>query len=276
MGLKDVMATYKHPRNQISGAVERYLLGFNHVEKDRRKYCYHPSSLGKCPRKVQFEFLDLPKDSFIKATTWFIFQVGHSLQEVYVQFMIGAGICKREDIERPMSNVEYNVHGHTDMYSPEHKYGCDIKTSKDPIIMYQEGKRVESAFKDLPAPHPEYITQCHAYMLCEPEATHYQILYINKNDQTTKEFNIPRDEAKLDELKEVIRGIDLANKERRLVDRPEAYSPNKPPCSWCDYKKTCYNDAAKIDWQVMDDLEAGKIDITTGKRLDGEKDAMDV
>lgn len=274
MALKDVLNTFKNPQNMVTGPVDRYLLSLSQIKSDRRRFCYHPSSLGKCPRKVQLDFLESPCTNMIKPQTRFIFAVGHALQEVYVQFMIAAGLFTREDIERPMHNYDLNIHGHTDAYCPTKKWGLDIKTTRDPVVMFTENGRVETPFKDLKEPHPEYVWQMQAYMMCDDDATHYQIVYINKNDQSVKEFHIPRDEEKINVLKQRIADIDQANADRCLVPRPDGYLPTRYPCMWCDHKETCWDDSATVDFSIIEMIEQGKIDVTTGRVLEGVEDEL--
>lgn len=249
---------------QISGPVERFLLSRNHVKSDRRRFCFHPSSMGKCPRQIQLDFIEASPPKEIGANLRFVFDMGHALQEVYVKYMIEAGICTREDIERPMDSEEYNVHGHSDGYMPDKRWGFDIKTTRDPVVYYEGGKRKEVSFKQMDRPHEAYIWQMQAYMLCEPEATHYQILYINKNDQSVKEFRVPRDEAKIAQLAAMTQEITSANAERRLVPRPEGYHPYSSPCNFCPHKQLCFDDFAKVNWSAMDLLESGKLESTEG------------
>lgn len=280
MGFKDLAKTFINEQQVITAHVDRYLMGLNYVEKSRRKYCHHPSQLGKCPRKLQYEFLDYPKTRIHKPQTQFVFAVGHALQEVYVQFLIGSGFCKREHIEYAMHNDELNVHGHADIYVPEKGIGADLKTirvnDKNEISYWVDGQQIFVPWKEFTKPHEDYEWQMHSYMLCDDNAKQWQIVYLNKNDQTVKEFHIPRDESKLAELRRKIQEVNLALAERRLLPRPLGYMPMTVPCAWCEYKDVCWDDTVKPNFKVMDEIDAGIIDLKTGKRLDENQEELDV
>lgn len=266
--LKDLMKTFKRPSSVI-GAVERHMLGLKGDGHERRKYCFHPSSIGKgCARRLQYEFLEFPGEKrVIKPTTQLIFDTGHALQEVYVKHMIGAGIFVREDIERAMCNPEFLIYGHADAYDPTKGFGVDMKTTRDPVPYWDNG-REEVPFKDMVKPHDGYVWQMQSYMACDDNAEAFAIIYFNKNDQTLKEFLIERDEYKIMHIKDMITEILEANQRRELVDRPDHAQPNKSPCTFCPYKQHCWNDLASNDglWTVQDEIEAGIIDLATGKR----------
>lgn len=272
MSFKEFSKSFSNPEKLVTSHVDRYLYGLNFVENHRRKYCHHPSQLGKCIRKLQYEFLDTPHKDIIKPQTQFVFAMGHALQEVYVQFMIASGLIERRHVEYALHNDALNIHGHADIYHDGAKWGADLKTIRvaenNAVAFWDGGKKILVPWESFDHPHEDHVWQMHAYMLCAPEATQWQIIYLNKNDQSTKEFYIPRDEKKLKVLADKVTQINEANHARKLVDRPDGYMPYTPPCRFCAYRDRCHNDFVETDFHVIDAIEAGVIDLSTGTRND--------
>lgn len=162
---------------------------------------------------------------------------------------------------RSKLNIWYNLHY---LEVPIYDNKCKISGSADGVLKREWGRQLfelktiknkpvrtskyGNYFEDLQGPLDKHRLQAN-YYLCksgniygretEDDFKHGLIIYSSKNDQRIKEFTIMamEEEAKKIEFRAALIDGWLEDKELPL----RIYElKSKPPCSWCSYKKLCW------------------------------------
>lgn len=234
MALKNLLNTMK-TNSVLIGELDRFLMssksqGSGFVKDERERGVWHPSSLGGCPRALQFGKVGIIAKSTISAQGQRIFDVGHHFGYMVQGYFYDMGILYGEwrcrecghrwtDLENPspktcpscekelyiwynldyleirVRDEEYNITGHADaLIKTLGKYRVvELKTIKNRT---QGTHPNSSCFEDLSAPQENHLKQVNMYifvlakMYPELNLEEGLVIYGAKNDQRLKEFPI--------------------------------------------------------------------------------------
>jgi len=140
--------------------------------------------------------------------------------------------------EIKIKDEELNFEGHVDAImdfvpdDPDERFVVDFKTINS------------DKFKILREPDPKYVTQIHIYMMILgiPRSV---IFYEDKNRSEIKEFLVELDTNYAEHIRDTAKKLFSDVNNKRLPKISKMFSPDSPPCVWCDYKRQCYEIAAR-------------------------------
>ena len=200
---------------------------------------FHPSQLGGCLRAQFYGQFKAPKDGMRSSTdllrSALIFEFGTYVHVLFQNLCERAGVLTER--ESAIVNPKLRIIGHGDgqLLIDGHKYLLEIKTVNDRGFAALQG--VKDAHKQ----------QIHAYMKAlKLDAA--VVVYINKNTSELREYVVNYHEAYYQEhvAKRITSYFDCV-RALRLPAR-EGESPSRMPCSYCDFRRICFDPGASDAW----------------------------
>ena len=202
---------------------------------DRHGYVASVTAAGLCPRRVGYRRLGLPVTDPPEPRVRLLRIVGEMVERVVVDRLVAAGIA-----HSPGASVRI-----------PYPYGCihgvaDALVGDDAVL---DVKTVSSwQYRDISAsgkPSPDNVLQVNLYVhglrLVGHQGRRYGVL-----------LYIDRDSGRMADLwfeyspvlaEDAIRTLTLIEERARfglLLPRPEGFTPDSPPCTWCPYKTLCW------------------------------------
>lgn len=222
------------------------------AESDRYPRQYLGGSrLGEdCERKLQFEYLNTPKDTQLGARTYRIFEIGHALEEMAARWLKLAGFhLVQVEQYGPRTGRQFEATLEEDRIKCH--YDGIIQAGPDiPGIVYPclwECKSMEEKyFKDLKKngllkAHADYYGQVQTYQAASGLSNPALFTAVNKNTIELTHEAIPHAPHMAQRLIERGRKIVLACQRGTLLPRitsDPAYYKCKP--AWCAYSARCW------------------------------------
>lgn len=237
----------------------------------------HPSSVGGCPTSSAYSMLGFAQEfkPSHDARGLRIFSMG-----TFIHLMIQSGFYAANIIEedpkqkgKPYVEIlatiaELNLEGRADgIILP------DFTRWGTRAIL--EIKSINSnGFKALKGPKPDHILQATAYYvglvergILRPEENEVIFIYYAKDTSEIKEYNIQIKDSHIADMKQ--RGNKIWEMVRAFSDRnefPAPYydTPNRPPCSYCQWKSLCHDTFIRKDF--IERMSHAPTPQTTGKK----------
>jgi CRISPR/Cas system-associated exonuclease Cas4 (RecB family) len=175
---------------------------------------FHASEAGLCPRKIFLE-RTCPMDE--NEILYKMFEIGNIFHE-FIQSKIFHG-----ENERPLAYTIDNLKilGRADIVMPNEI--IEIKTIKNVNYLF--------------VPKEEHVIQLNIY-LNVLEIPKGRIIYVNKNDFESKEFDIIKSKPLFDKTVKRIQYI--ANMLKKKADFKEIEASISPNCWYCKYVRHCF------------------------------------
>ncbi|MDO8436510.1 MAG: PD-(D/E)XK nuclease family protein [bacterium] len=204
--------------------------------KNREQQRFYITDAGRCPRAIFFKFKNVPREE-MEANVLRMFDHGDSIHQL---------------IMKPLFSMRevHVVAGEVNIPSHEMISGrADAILSDGKELIVLDIKSMNSmVFRNLAQPKEENIDQIQLYM-------HYFkiqkgiLLYVNKDNQTLKEFIIDYDKiracALLESLSELKKEIDSDIVPIRIPGYPNDWQ-----CQYCSFKEVCaMANGEEINWQ---------------------------
>jgi len=194
-------------------------------QKDREQHHFYITDAGRCGRAIFFKFKNVPRED-MEARVLRMFDHGDHIHQLIMKPLLSI-----RDIHVVASEVNIPpqelITGRADAIISDGKdlYVLDIKSMNSMI------------FKNLAEPKEENIDQIQLYL-------HYFkisrgiLLYVNKDTQELKEFQVAYDKSRvlslLDQLNELKNKIDSNIIPDQLLDYPDNWQ-----CQYCSFKEIC-------------------------------------
>ena len=205
-------------------------------QKDREQHHFYVTDAGRCGRAVFFKFKNAPRED-MEARVLRMFDHGDHIHQLIMKPLLSI-----RDIHVVASEVNIPpqelITGRADAIISNGKdlYVLDIKSMNSMV------------FKNLAEPKEENIDQIQLYL-------HYFkiprgiLLYVNKDTQELKEFQVNYDQRRalslLDQLNELKNKIDSNVIPDQLPDYPDNWQ-----CQYCSFKEICaMANQGEIKWE---------------------------
>lgn len=212
-------------------ALERRIEEFNHGLPSER--LFHPSALGACLRAIWFSHFHAPKQGRGKEDalrSWMIFDIGSAFHLIVQNLCARAKVLERAEVA--IVDRKLKIIGHCDgiVKIDGVRYALEIKTINSRGFL-----ELRKSAKDA------HLRQLHAYM--KALGLEWGIfLYYNKDTSEVKEIVVPFDQAFYVKYVEGRINSYFSHVTRLKVPEREGLSPDRAPCSYCDFQDLCYND----------------------------------
>lgn len=225
---------------------------------------FYVSDAGKCPRKIAYEYYELPK-SQLDGRVLRILENGNFLQDRYSAYFKELGVWVAEEVPvstEAMDDVPILIRGRADILINAAKLFDETGTydkTEPPLedLAIVEMKSIntwgfKSVVKDnLPKTDHYYQLMLYLWLTGIPRGW---VLYEDKNDQSMVAIPVAYDErviygsegrskGLLQELEEVAQTLEAGEVPTRCAEA----KPDKFPCKWksgqCDFYDHCYDPA---------------------------------
>ena len=247
MGLKDALKGKDTQRKKsdlsLIRAHDEYLM--SKAKPRRSKFCFHPSQISGCLRKLFYHFIDAEPDKKKgDPKSERILGNGHGVHYRLQKDFYKMGVLKHHYKEEPrIMNWDMLVVGHTD---------GDMAGEFDGHLL--EIKSINNdGFMPLSVPKGDHVEQGHCYM--EGLGRDWIIFYYeNKDKQLTKEYFYKKDPRIVSLLKDRFKYIQDC-----IINREEPEKEGKAPsayiCKRCDYKTVCHKSEPlnKKEWDKLNE-----------------------
>jgi CRISPR/Cas system-associated exonuclease Cas4 (RecB family) len=205
-------------------------------EKDRDQHHFYITDAGRCPRSLFFKFKKAPREA-MEAKILRMFDHGDYIHQLIMKPLFGMREINvvASEVNIPPQEL---ISGRADAILSNGKelYVLDIKSMNSMV------------FKNLAEPKEENIDQIQLYL-------HYFkvlkgiLLYVNKDTQELKEFEVAydqkRSEALLQDLSDIKTKIDSGTIPDRISGYPEDWQ-----CRYCQFKEICIMaGVGEIKWE---------------------------
>ena len=221
----------------------------------------HPSSVGGCPSRSAYSMLGFAQEfkPSHDAKGLKIFAMG-----TFIHLMLQRGFYLAEILEEHPEKAD---EPHVEILATIEE--LNLQGRADGIILPEfsrwgtravlEIKSINSnAFKVLKGPKPDHILQATAYYVglvergvLKPEENEVIFIYYAKDTSEIKEYNIQIKDSHIKDMKKRGKKIwDMVNAFRDRSEFPVPYydNPNKPPCSYCQWKSLCHDTFVRKDF----------------------------
>lgn len=211
---------------------------YSKKQQDKEQHHFYISDAGKCQRTVFFKFKKAPKEE-MEPRILRVFDHGD-----HVHQLIMSSLLSTRDIHVVASEVNIPpqelISGRADavLSDGDRLYVLDIKSINS------------MAFRKLKEPKENHVNQIQLYL-------HYLdpddgiLLYVSKDDQKLKEFEVKYDPQRAESLLSALR--DLKDKidndvvPGRLPDYPRNWQ-----CKYCSFKEICkMGENTEMDWNEL-------------------------
>jgi len=192
-------------------------------QKNKEQTRFYITDAGKCPRAVFFKFKNAPKAP-MDARIMRIFEHGENIHRSIFNILYRLRLGVVTEIPIPSQEI---ISGRADaiLCVGNENYVLDIKSINSMI------------FRNMSEPKEENVYQIQLYL-------HYFnikkgiLLYIDKDQQSMKEFFVDYDEALCKSLLDKFYALKGQIEKDMLPDRLTDY-PRNWQCSYCQFKDTC-------------------------------------
>jgi hypothetical protein len=200
-----------------------------------RAGAFHPSQLYQCPRAQVFGYFDAPSLRSYDPQLQNIFNDGHFRHLRWQIMLLEAGILT--DVEVAVHVPQIRLEGSIDGVNAMEDWMFELKGTSQ-FRTVQNGNAM-----------PAHIKQVHAYLLASglKEAV---IIYEDKSSQQWSEILIEKNPVIIDEIKEILDGLNSAIDNNKLPERLEECENQKGATyNSCSYSEICFgcSEPADID-----------------------------
>jgi len=193
--------------------------------KDREQHHFYITDAGRCIRQIFFKFKKAPREE-MEARVLRLFDHGDSIHRLIMKPLLS---MKEVHVVASEVNIppQELIRGRADAIISDGKdlYVLDIKSMNSMV------------FKNLSQPKEEHINQIQLYLhFLDPQKG--ILLYINKDTQELKEFEVPYDSKRAQSLLNKL--ISLKTKIDSNIIPPRLPDwPNNWQCKYCPFKEIC-------------------------------------
>ena len=211
---------------------------YNHRTKLKGDF-FHPSQIGGCLRSMMYDELHAPSDGVQsgedRLKSHLIFEVGTYFHVLFQNLCERAGVLLKREIA--IQDKVNRILGHADgaVRIAGITYLLEIKTISG---------RSFPTLTEVKAAHKQQI---HAYM----KSLGYKaaiVVYYSKDTSELKEYCVPYSESYFQ--KQVALRLDMffSYKRKKKLPPKEGESPYTMPCSYCSFRRLCFDDRATKRW----------------------------
>ena len=137
------------------------------------------------------------------------------------------------------SGKKYNFEGHCDGVVDVRNTEFAQNRPDIDIFVVDFKSAKDETFCELTEPKREHVVQVNIYMwMLDLNAA--VVLYENKDNQTLKEFFVPRDEKLIENIKEKAVELQEILAANKLPPKPPDFSRSKFPCCRCEFVRFCW------------------------------------
>ncbi len=211
---------------------------YNHREQLEGDY-FHPSQIGGCLRAMFYAEFEAPRDNTQNGADYLrshlVFEVGTYFHVLFQNLCQRAGVLVSREIaiqDKPNKHL-----GHADgiIRIAGDKYLLEIKTING---------RGFASLKEVKEAHKQ---QTHAYMK-SLNLKGCIVIYYNKETSELKEYFIAySNKFYIEKVANRIAAY-FGYKRRKQLPPSEGGSPYRMPCTYCDFKKICFDKARSLAW----------------------------
>ncbi|MDO8601380.1 MAG: PD-(D/E)XK nuclease family protein [bacterium] len=194
-------------------------------EKDREQHHFYITDAGKCPRSLFFKFKKAPREA-MEAKILRMFDHGDYIHQLIMKPLFGMREINvvASEVNIPPQEL---ISGRADaiLSNGTELYVLDIKSMNSMV------------FRNLKEPKEENQDQIQLYM-------HYFkvskgiLLYVNKDTQELKEFEVAYDKNRSEALLRGLSDIKIKIDSSTVPDRISGY-PDDWQCRYCQFKEIC-------------------------------------
>ena len=192
-------------------------------QKNKEQTRFYITDAGKCPRAVFFKFKNAPREP-MDARIMRVFEHGENIHRSIFNILYRLRIGVVTEIPIPSQEI---ISGRADaiLCIGNENYVLDIKSINSMI------------FKNMSSPKEENIYQIQLYL-------HYFnikkgiLLYIDKDQQSMKEFFVDYDESLCKSLLDKFQAL-KGQVESNMVPARLADYPRNWQCNYCQFKEAC-------------------------------------
>lgn len=202
-------------------------------QKNREQTRFYITDAGKCPRAVFFKLKNAPREP-MDARIMRIFDLGENIHRSIFNILYRLRLGVVTEVSIPSQEI---ISGRADaiLCVDKENYVLDIKSINSMI------------FKRMTEPKEENVYQIQLYL-------HYFnikkgiLLYVDKDQQSMKEFFVDYDEqlcnSLLDKFKHLKVQVEKNEVPVRLADYPRNWQ-----CNYCQFKDVCKAGGEEINWE---------------------------
>jgi len=205
-------------------------------EKDRDQHHFYITDAGRCPRSLFFKFKKAPREA-MEAKILRMFDHGDYIHQLIMKPLFGMREINvvASEVNIPPQEL---ISGRADAILSDGKdlYVLDIKSMNSMV------------FRNLKEPKEENMDQIQLYL-------HYFkvqkgiLLYVNKDTQELKEFEVAYDKNRAEVLLRGLSGIKIKIDANIIPDRILGY-PDDWQCRYCQFKEICIMaGVGEIKWE---------------------------
>ena len=191
-----------------------------------RSGAFHPSQLYQCPRSQVYGYYGAESTREFNPQLQNIFNDGHFRHLRWQVTLLEAGILT--DVEVPVFDPVRRIEGSMDGVNTKENWMFELKVTSQFKVVKQRGAM------------PAHIKQVHAYLYASeiPEAI---ILYEDKSNQDWIEISIQRDETIIDEIVDILDGLNYSIDNEELPERlPDCENKTGTTYNSCSYASICH------------------------------------
>jgi len=214
-------------------------------QKDKEQHHFYITDAGKCARAIFFKFKNAPRKN-MEANILRLFDHGDHIHQLIMKPLLSTREIHvvASEVNIPPQEI---ISGRADAIISDGKnlYVVDIKSMNSMI------------FRNLTEAKEENIDQLQLYL-------HYFripkgiLLYVNKDNQTLKEFVVEYDKKRALGLLDVLVNVKKKIDSNVILDRLPDY-PNNWQCKYCQFKEICVTAGeGEIKWNEFKNKIASK------------------
>jgi CRISPR/Cas system-associated exonuclease Cas4 (RecB family) len=207
-------------------------------QKDRERHHFYISDAGKCGRAIFFKFKKAPREE-MEARVLRLFDHGDSIHRLIMKPLLSIREVHvvASEVNIPPQEL---IRGRADAVLSDGKelYVLDIKSMNSLV------------FKNLNQPKEEHIDQIQLYL-------HYLdpkkgiLLYVNKDNQELKEFEVPYDPKRAHDLLKVLTNLKTKIDSNTIPPRIPGW-PDDWQCQYCQFKEICaMAGPGDVSWEMF-------------------------
>jgi CRISPR/Cas system-associated exonuclease Cas4 (RecB family) len=206
--------------------------------KDREQHHFYITDAGKCPRQVFFKFKNAPKRE-LEARILRLFEHGDYIHQLILRPLLSMrGIhVVASEINIPPQEL---ISGRADIIISDGKglYVVDIKSINS------------LAFNSLKEPKEDHVNQIQLYLhFLDPKKG--ILLYVSKDTQELKEFQVEYDQKKAKVLLAELTGLKTKIDTNVIPDRISEY-PDNWQCKYCAFREICdLTGSGELSWEAF-------------------------
>lgn len=199
---------------------------YSEQRKDREQHHFYITDAGKCGRAIFFRFKKAPREE-IEPRVLRLFDHGNSIHRLIMKPLLA---IKKIHVIASEVNIppQELIKGRADAIISDGKdlYVLDIKSINSMV------------FKNLDQPKEEHLDQIQLYL-------HYLdpkkgiLLYVNKDTQELKEFEIPYDSKRVQSLLKELSDLKIKIDSNIIPPRIPGW-PDDWQCQYCQFKEICF------------------------------------